>query len=136
MTETLRVGRRLSPPSVQAAIERSLGILDLHDDWDGEGSRGYDRSTLDVAADLLESIVEGIPTILSGGISTAELLPGPDGSIDIELVLGDRRLLINVSREADAPALFYGHGPDRHSPIKGELGRETRPRFLSEWLVA
>lgn len=136
MTDTLRRQRLLSPPLVFAAVTRSRGILDLHDDWDGEGSRGYTDGTLEFAVEMLESIVEGVPSLLIPRIETVELLPGPDGSVDLELVLDDRRLLINVPHEADADTLFYGHGPDRQTPIKGAFGRATRPRFLAEWLVA
>lgn len=123
------------PPSVQTEIERSRRIFELNDDWDGEGSPGYAQPTLDIAVEVLESIVEGIPTILLAGITTVELQPGPDGSIDLGLVLGNRRLLINVPRDSDDSVLFYGHGPERQYPIEGAFVRTTRPRFLAEWLV-
>lgn len=55
------------PPSGQTEIERSRRILELNDDWDGEGSPGYAQPTLDIAVEVLESIVEGIPTILLVG---------------------------------------------------------------------
>jgi len=123
------------PPSIQAAIERSRRIVELNDDWDSEGSPGYVQATLDITIEVLESIVEGILTSLRVSITTVDVQPGPDGSIDVEFVVGDRRLLLNVPGDSNDAVLYYGHGPDRRDPIEGEFVRTNHPRFLTEWLV-
>lgn len=133
----LRHQRQLGlPQAVHAAIERSRTIAELHDDWDGEGSRGYSIETLGRAAELLQSIASGLPLSSQGSLSVADITPGPDGSVDIEVVVGEKRLLLNASYEPESPVLFYGYSTNRSFPIEGELGPQNSTRFLAEWLIA
>ncbi len=93
---------------IQGAIQEAQTILELKDDWDGEGSLGYAASTLKRASDfVLDNALElwrsqrlHIPAPVIG--------PGPAGSIDIHWQLATRTLLVNVPVDVDKPATFYG----------------------------
>jgi len=124
------------PAVIQEAATSSQSILTLHDDWDGEGSRGYDEGTFEDAVATMDRIAAALPARRRDQITSAEILPGPDGSIDIGLTLGKRRLLLNIPVEVEEPVLYYGHGPNRSFPIKGGIARDAKLRFLAEWLTA
>lgn len=133
----MRREQRLGLPLlVRKAIERSRTISELDDDWDGEGSRGYTNDTINRAADVVRGIARRLSRPALDRLSVVELTPGPDGSIDIEVVVGEKRLLINAARDAESPILFYGHASNRSFPIEGEFNPTSSLRFLSEWLVA
>ena len=132
----LRGARTKFAPIVRAAVVRSRSIAELHDDWDGEGSRGCDLETSERAVEVLMGIARGVLENREKRLSVAELTPGPDGSIEFEVVVGQKRLLINAARDADSPILYYGHATNRSFPIEGELKPTSSLRCLSEWLVA
>jgi hypothetical protein len=102
----IEVRRELYP--IADAIERSRGMLDLEDDWDGEGSPAYQqedweravRMLLRGCVDYLEKHAEAPATPL--------IYNGPEGGIDILWEHGERSLLLNVTAGAQSRATFYG----------------------------
>ncbi len=91
---------------VAAAIEKSRSMLDLQDNWDGEGSPGYSEETWTRAARfLLRNAVE-LWTARSIRADTPAMQKGPEGSIDISWRTANAKLLINVPTEMDEPAAY------------------------------
>lgn len=125
-----------TPEVIEAALHRAARITELQDDWDGEGSRGYTEDTISRAASVVCAIARRLSRPALERLGVVELTPGPDGSIDIEMVVGDKRLLINAAHDAVGPLMFYGHSTNRSFPIEGELRPNSSVRFLAEWLVA
>lgn len=60
--------------------------LPVEDDWDDEGSPGYSDATVERAVRFLLG---------------APMSPGPDGSIDFTMALGDAQLLVNLPSAED-----------------------------------
>jgi hypothetical protein len=115
------------------AIDAARPMLMWADDWDGAGSPGYRKATLDRARAFLlggarelweeHRLLPPVPRVS----------PGPDGSIDLHW-RGDRReLLVNVPVGEDETISFYGD--DAHTQIKGEIGRDVSAAWLFAWLA-
>lgn len=125
---------------IQGAIQEAQTILELKDDWDGEGSLGYAASTLKRASEfVLDNALElwrsqrlHAPAPVIG--------PGPDGSIDIHWQLATRTLLINVPADINKPATFYGSDrTNRDKParniIEGYVDTSAQNQWLLMWMM-
>ncbi len=64
-------------------IELSRKILRLHNDWDDEGSVGYQKETWDRAVLFLSNSANFLWERHAMAIDSPSILPGPQGSIDI-----------------------------------------------------
>lgn len=64
-------------------IKRSEQILQLEDDWDTEGSKGYKEETWKSAIDFLIDYATRIYETHRQFINTPKVYPVPNGSIDI-----------------------------------------------------
>lgn len=119
---------------ISAAINASRNILELEDDWDGEGSRSYLIETWTRATEFLRLYAlrswERHGTI----IDAPRILPGPDGSIDIHWKSGLHELLVNIPVDPTKPASFYGddYGIAR---IEGTFDSFTFNLGLLSWLT-
>ena|SRR5579863_1747211 len=82
---------------VADAIEKSRWMLELEDDWDGEGSPAYSTETWRRAASFLLKNALSLWQDRGARIDAPALHNGPEGSIDIYWETADRKLLINVS---------------------------------------
>ncbi len=125
---------------VETAIQESRTLLDLKDDWDGEGSRGYAASTLERATEFLLTNVLSLWKSQRAYVPAPVIGPGPDGSIDINWQFTARKLLVNVPADADKPATFYGS--DRVSRdklarnvIEGCLDTSVQNQWLLMWIA-
>lgn len=118
---------------VREAIERSRGLLDLRDDWDGEGAAGYTIATWDRATEFILRAAQQALTRLGLRSPEPRLLPGPDGSIDVEWLSHDRRLYINVPPDGH---LLSFYGDDRGSnTIEGSTEYDKSSYWLLAWLT-
>ena len=117
------------------AIEASRTMLDLPDDWDGEGSPAYDAATWQRAVAFLVynmfkfrqkyGVFPEVPTIDKG----------PSGSIDLHWQTPTRELLINVPVETSEPIDFYGDDGRGGHRIKGVLDPNDTNLWLLSWLT-
>lgn len=117
-------------------IVTSRRILDWPDDFDDEGSPGYDEAVWQRAVEFVVAnalrlwhqrrLVAPVPAIG----------PGPYGSIDLHWRLPRRELLINVPVEADSSFDFYGHDGSFGQAVKGRLDRADDNGWLMQWLMA
>ena len=116
------------------AVERSREMLTWEDDWDGEGSPGYADSTWRRAVELIYDGAVNLYDSTRIRIAAPSVLPGPHGSIDIQWQQDQRRLLINVPADPEAPITFYGD--DRgNNTIEGSLADTARFRDILVWLT-
>ena len=119
---------------LETEIERSRWILDLPENWDGEGAAAYGESTWLRAIAFLKHQSAHLRECGSE-LDIPNILPGPDGSVDLHLDKPDYELLINIPKDTQRRATFYGD--DRVSlQIKGTLDTSTFNLGLIEWLVS
>ena len=111
---------------VERAIAESRRILNLRDDWDGEGSPGYSKRTW-----------LRVGTVLRGLSGEARRLPVPmispaeAGSVDLYWGKPGHNLLLNVPADTDDPVAYYGiSGQGR---ISGVLEEDIS--YLVAWIL-
>lgn len=119
--------------AVADRLERSRTMLDLEEDWDGEGSRGYEEATWRRAATLV--VTASVAHYRRGGSDVAlpVITKGDDGSIDLQWRTPTRNILINVPADVDQRVSFFAH--DRAN-LKRDLGGDLEPAANNEWLLA
>src|SRR5262245_45212970 len=106
---------------VAFAVVSSRTMLELTDDWDGEGSPGYQQSTwlravafiVDNALAYLEE--HGVP------VPAPKVRKGPAGSIDLHWREPERELLVNIPAHAATAADYYGDDRSGGHIVKGTL---------------
>jgi hypothetical protein len=116
---------------INEALARAEWMLNLEDDWDGEGSVGFSKITFNRAADFLRRYATGAWKRAGTIIPVPEILPGPDGSIDILWKTEGYELLVNIPAE-NKLASFYGDDL-RDANIKGTFDASVENLGLLEW---
>jgi hypothetical protein len=117
------------------AIEDSRRILDLSDNWDDEGSPGYERGTWERAVRFLCEQARFAFHRLDEVLDAPEILPGPDGSIDVHWKKDNYELLVNIPNEPGEPAEYYGDNGEEVMPIRGSCDPAQPDRKLISWLT-
>lgn len=117
------------------ALASSRPMLDLQQDWDGQGSPGYREATWRRAADVLLGSVLRLWLECGATTPAPKVRKGPWGSIDFHWQTPTRELLINVPADPTEPADYYGDDGVGGQPIKGTLGPEQDGDRLLRWLV-
>ncbi len=108
------------------AVQRALPITGLQNDWDGEGSPGYAKETLEKA---FEFIMRNIGT----AAAPPQINPGDSGSIDLYWQDENRYLLINFPPGHDEPSYY---GEDRFgSTTGGAIKSTSMGRQVAAWLL-
>jgi hypothetical protein len=113
-------------------IARSREILAWEDDWDGEGSIGYEETTWKRATDFLRFHAQELARF-GVVLPTPRILPGPHGSVDLHWEAGAHELLLNVPTGGQL-AGFYGEVAGASS-IKGKLDLDSSAVGLFLWLT-
>jgi hypothetical protein len=129
-----RRGPQISP-ALWEAIQSSRGILQLHDDWDTEGSPGYSEATWNRAITflLLNAVRHRIHH--QGWLTAPRILPGPDGNIDLHWKTPQRELLISIPSDPTEPAAYYGDDKDDGTD-NAIRGRSLDTSMYNEWIFA
>ena len=121
-------------------IKHSRRILDFKENWDGEGSPAYREETWARAVEFTKKLVDllliDVPPIEdSPEMLVPEILPGPNGSIDLDWENERFDLLINISVEGNL-ADFYGDAYCENK-VKGQVNIEKpNPGFFTFLLHA
>lgn len=116
-------------------VADSQSLLELEDDWDGEGSPGYREQTWQRAIALLLAIASRLQETPHLRLSAAEIMPGSYGNIDFELRTSDRMLLCSVPPDQESPVRYYGHDVSRRNTTKGMLDLDSSTQWLAGWLA-
>jgi hypothetical protein len=83
-------------------------ILQLKENWDNEGSKGYKEDTINRASLFLRKLAESVYINLEKGIDLPKIRPGPQGSVDLYWKEDKYELLVNISEDPNEPADVYG----------------------------
>lgn len=119
--------------NLEHAIAASRSILDLSDDWDGEGARPFREATwLRAAAFLRDQAAQAVTFGIRLPVPFIGAGPG-DGSIDLLWRIEGFELLANVPEDPQAPVTFYGD--DRGQEIARGAIPPGKTRALALWLV-
>jgi len=118
----------------KAEIERAQAILELEDDWDGEGSPPYSRTTLDRAIAFVTSYGRRLWEMHGMQLPIPKIGPGPDASIDLHWKQTSRELLVNIPADANQLSVFYGDNYGTQS-IKGSIDLDDFNLVLAQWLT-
>jgi len=107
--------------AIEDKIEDSKKLLDLRDDWDGEGASQIRYSTWKAATDFFR-------LLCTFDVKDKEILPARDGGIDIHLRCPLFELLVKF--EPDGYVSYYG---DDYQGDKIEGCTLPDVHFLSAW---
>lgn len=127
-------GPTIGFPGFQTAVDRASRIPALGEDWDGEGSPGYQIGTLERAISGAEELLRTALLRLGRVLPAPEINPAHEGSIDLFWQLEDRDLLINIPAQADAPCSFFGEDLEGNT-IAGDAPILPRRLDLLAWLA-
>lgn len=115
------------------AIENSRTILDIQPDED-LGVVKYSEATWERAVNFVRKNAEWLLNSFGCVIDAPQILPGPDGSIDIHWDRPTFEMLINIPADSRAQAGFYGD--DRGEiAIKGSVDPSRFNHGLLLWLL-
>ena len=115
---------RRSFVGLREELIKARDLLELPDNFDGEGSPRYGMETFKLATDFVASLWELLSDQNFEEIQVPNILPGPDGTIDIYWDSPKFALLINVSTSEKQAISYYGktgdkeiEGSDTHLPV-------------------
>lgn len=89
--------------------KRMNKILELEDNWDGEGSKTYNAETLKRAKSFLISLIKDFWMLYNLKLDIPMIFPGIDGDIDIEWKNKKFQLLISIPEEVEKLTGLYGN---------------------------
>ena len=121
--------------SVAESVRASRSIIDLEDDWDGEGSPGYDEAVWERAGRFVLNNALQLWRESGRVIRPPDIFPGPDGSLDLLWESGEATLLVNVPPQPDMPVKWFGSLKDGTESTKGTMDASGRNLRLMTWLV-
>lgn len=120
---------------VIAAVEESRPLLELGEDWDGNGTPGFTEHTWRRAAGLLVCFASALAGEHGVIAKDMEILPGSNGGLDIDVRFDDRQLLFVVSADSRKEVRFYGDNGNGGRQIKATLDPAKAPEWLSTWMA-
>jgi hypothetical protein len=116
-------------------IKSSRVMLDLEQDWDGEGASPIAESTWERAAEFMRNAASTLWTIHGRRMESPSLVPAADGSIDLHWKLPNRELLISIPASANALATYYGDDRRGWNIVEGKLDTHAPNQSLFVWLT-
>jgi len=106
------------------AVDRSRGILELKNDFDGEGSPGYSSVTWKNAIGVLTELWSRAVSEGLGGFAMPRISPGPSGSIDLYWRTEAFTVLVNIPPNTEGGATFYARAAGG-TEVEGSLDTES-----------
>jgi hypothetical protein len=121
--------------NLEIHIEKAKpGILNLHDNWDEKGARGYNAEFWNHAMKFLRRFLKQVWSSLLK-MPLPNILPGPEGSIDLNWDDDPINLLINIPQDPNEPVSFYGEYSNKKE-IEGSIELELIDSVLIPWLMS
>jgi hypothetical protein len=120
---------------VAQVLRAARSLLELEDDWDGDGTSAFSEQTWQRVADF---VTRGTTQLLErNGIVTndIEIMPAADGGLGIDWRTTTRELLVTVPADPAKDARFYGDDGAGRRTITGTLDTSAPNRWLTEWLA-
>jgi hypothetical protein len=118
---------------LEEEIKQAKKLLDLGDDWDGQGSACYTRETFNRAIGFLTAHAERLCTRFNQQLPVPRIGAGPHGSIDIHWK-SPWELLVNIPADPNELASFYGDNYGKQA-IKGSFDPKTFNLGIVAWLM-
>jgi hypothetical protein len=118
-----------------SAIQSALGIVQLKDNWDSEGSVGYSLETYNRMKSFLMANYAFARDVYSEVLPIPAIDPADNGSFDVFWKLEDRTLLLNFPAHNDAPVTYYGSSSDADNTIAGRTKPDQKRPDLVAWLI-
>lgn len=126
------IPRKFESIDLEKSIQDSKWLLDLEDDWDGEGSPSYSEVTWQKATKFLRDFLESLYSTYDMDIGLPKIAAGPQGSIDLHWKNEKFELLINIPVDG-LVAKFYGD--DYHENVmEGSLNMLKINKGLCVWV--
>lgn len=94
--------------NIVEAVEQSRYILELEDDWDDEGSKGYQPLVWERVVIFLIRLSEKALDSFNIVLDAPRIYQGPEGSIDLLWHTDNYHLLVNFPEDENSPGSFYG----------------------------
>jgi hypothetical protein len=116
-------------------IGSSRKMLELEEDWDGEGASPIAESTWQRAVDFLRGAASTLWSKYNLQMESPSIVPASDGSIDLHWKLSNRELLINIPPKQNEWADYYGDNKRGGNIVKGTLNTEAPNYWLFVWLT-
>jgi hypothetical protein len=116
-------------------VIESQALLDLADDWDDRGSLGYAEPTWIRAVGVLLHAATDLLDEHRIRLASAEIMPGSQGAIDLDLRTPGRRMLLSIPADPDAPVRYYGHDDAKRNTTKGVREVTRGLDWITEWLA-
>jgi hypothetical protein len=130
--EHLEIPTRLE--EIKSEIENSKRILNFEDDWNNDGACKIDTK---IYLHAIKFLIEYSKYLKKLGfiISSPDIDPCPDGTIDLSWNTDKARLLINFRIvDEDILGYFYGDLLNNISPIKGSFKVNEFCDYLAIWM--
>lgn len=116
------------------SIERSKAMLNIRDNWDGEGSPGYSEDTWKRAVNFLLSMRRIAREQFQTQIAAPVISPADQGSIDVFWRNSGRNLLINIPADPMQSASYYGERNPEDTVCGTARVNSERPDLVA-WLI-
>ncbi|MEP6756536.1 MAG: hypothetical protein ABJA67_13605, partial [Chthonomonadales bacterium] len=95
--------------TINNIICKSKWILDLEDDWDGEGSLSYSEETFVAVHRFIRDYASVMYSKRLSQFVLPQISPAHESSIDVFWHIDNRMLLINFSTNNPVEPKFYGN---------------------------
>lgn len=119
---------------VAEAIAESKSMLNLGDDWDGEGAIGIAGQTWLRATDFLKRNATILWEKYGTEIESPTISPLVDGSIDLHWSVAKKELLVNIPAHLNLRAKYYGDDKAGGHVVEGDLDTDAYNHWLLVWL--
>lgn len=106
-------------PDLEQQLAGYRWMLELGEDWDGEGASPVHIDAFNRAVDFTRKAVAGAAARQGGAADIPKLSPGPMGSVDVHWEYPNRELAVNISADHRTLATFYFRN-DEGTRIHGE----------------
>ncbi len=132
-THFIEVGSRTSDRDLVLEVKQSKRLLELQENWDGEGSAGYAVETLKHAVSFVRNTLTVTRSIRR--VPVPEILPADEGSIDVYWKTDTYELLVNIPADVTELATFYGDDFGRLT-IEGTFDPTKTNLGIITWLTS
>jgi len=120
--------------AITEAIKKSESILNLEENWDGEGAESYTREVWSSATNFLWQLAEWAYIHLKLIIPVPRILPSDEGSIDLHWKTDKYELLVSIPSNTDEAIDYYGDNYKEVSPIRSCQEAEEPYKVIASWI--
>ncbi|OFW10423.1 MAG: hypothetical protein A3G20_03005 [Acidobacteria bacterium RIFCSPLOWO2_12_FULL_59_11] len=119
----------------EQVIESSRAVLELEEDWDGEGASAITEETWQRAVTFLRRNALGLWEKKGVRVESPSIVPLNDGSLDIHWKVARKELLVNIPPDPGKRATYYGDNRQGGNVVEGDLDTDAPNHWLLVWLT-